>query len=145
MTKLTLFVFGLLGVVVSSSPRITFDERSLILSDSRVLLLSGSVHYFRVPPTEWDHVFSMARDLNLNTIQTYFAWNQHEPTRGNWTWEGPNNLIAFIQAAHRHELFVTLRIGPYICGEFYFGVCARSLLILILTYLAARWVTCLAP
>ena len=29
--------------------------------------------------------------------------------------------MAFIEKAHSLGLYVTVRIGPYICGEYYFG------------------------
>lgn len=48
-------------------------------------------------------------------------WNIHEHKRGNLTWEGRADLSAFIRQAGEAGLYVNLRIGPYICGEYYFG------------------------
>ena len=59
--------------------------------------------------------------MGLNTVQTYIMWNFHEHERGTLTWSGRHNLTHFIELASRHGLYVTLRIGPYVCGEYQFG------------------------
>ena len=98
------------------------DGRSILINNTRQLILSGSVHYSRVLPTDWERVFLLARELHLNTIQTYFMWNFHEgKERGNVTWSGRRDLVQFIQLANEHGLYVNLRIGPYVCGEYYYG------------------------
>lgn len=87
-------------------------------------MLSGAVHYTRVHEEEWERVFELAVEMGLNTIQTYVFWNAHETTRdqvGNPDWSGRANLPRFIELAGKHGLWVTVRIGPYICGEYYFG------------------------
>ena len=104
-----------------ASRNVTFDSRSMIIDGERRLLLSGAVHYARVLPEDWDRVFQLAREMGINTIQTYFMWNFHEPHRGNWSWTGRRDLSAFIRAAAKRDLEIILRIGPYVCGEYYFG------------------------
>lgn len=96
-------------------------ERSVLINGTRELILAGTVHYARVLPDDWNRVFSLAKELGLNTIQTYFMWNFHEHKRGNWSWEGRRDLKRFIQTADEHGLYVNVRIGPYVCGEYYFG------------------------
>ena len=34
---------------------VSYDNRSLLLDNKRVLLLGGSFHYPRAPPEEWQH------------------------------------------------------------------------------------------
>eukprot|EP00931_Biecheleriopsis_adriatica_P078401 TRINITY_DN51862_c0_g1_i1.p1 TRINITY_DN51862_c0_g1~~TRINITY_DN51862_c0_g1_i1.p1 ORF type:complete len:888 (+),score=109.52 TRINITY_DN51862_c0_g1_i1:39-2666(+) len=104
--------------------KVTFDERSLMIGGERELFLSGAVHYPRLMPADWDRVFHLAREMGLNTIQTYVFWNVHEPLladRGNASWSGWADLPAFIRKAQDYNLYVSLRIGPYVCGEYYFG------------------------
>jgi beta-galactosidase len=49
-------------------------------------------------------------------------WNEHEPSRlGNFTWEGYADFTRFLDLVAAHDLFPVLRIGPYKCGEYYFG------------------------
>jgi hypothetical protein len=103
---------------------VTFDERSLMIGGERELFLSGSVHYPRIVPADWDRVFQLAKGMGLNTIQTYVFWNVHEPhlaNRGNASWSGWADLPAFIRKAQDNDLYISLRIGPYICGEYHFG------------------------
>jgi beta-galactosidase GanA len=106
------------------SHNITFDQRSPKINGAPTLLLSGAVHYTRVHEEEWGRVFDLAVEMGLNTIQTYVFWNAHETFAsqvGNASWDGRANLPRFIDAAAARGLWVAVRIGPYICGEYYFG------------------------
>ena len=106
----------------AAPPAVAVDARALRINGTRQLILSGSVHYARVLPSDWERVFLLAKELHLNTIQTYFMWNFHEGTeRGNITWKDRADLVQFITLAQQHGLLVNLRIGPYVCGEYYFG------------------------
>eukprot|EP00755_Sulcionema_specki_P016194 Sspe_Gene.61401::Locus_34073_Transcript_1_2_Confidence_0.500_Length_2681::g.61401::m.61401 len=119
-----LLLVGLLtwNVLVAAGGRnVSFDERSAIIDGERIFILSGAVHYTRVLPDDWPRVFRLAKELGLNTIQTYFMWNFHEAKQGEWNWSGQANVTRFIEAAADEGLYVTLRIGPYVCGEYYYG------------------------
>ena len=108
----------------AESHNVSFDERSAIIDGVPTLMLSGAVHYTRVHEEEWERVFELAVELGLNTVQTYVFWNAHEAVAkqvGNASWAGRANLPRFIQLAAKHGLWVVVRIGPYICGEYYFG------------------------
>lgn len=84
-------------------------------------ILSGAIHYFRVPRDYWDDRLEKARLMGLNTIETYVAWNLHEPRPGEFHFDGNLDIAAFITAAAQHDLKVILRPGPYICSEWDFG------------------------
>ena len=48
------------------------------LLDGRPLrIISGALHYFRIHPAQWGDRIRTARQLGLNTIETYVAWNFH--------------------------------------------------------------------
>ena len=57
----------------------------------------------------------------LNAVQTYIAWNVHEPVHGQYNFEGDADLVSFIELANSVGLLVILRPGPYICAEWEFG------------------------
>ena len=57
----------------------------------------------------------------MNAIQTYVAWNVHEPEPGKFDFEGQNNLIHFIELCAKNDLLVVLRPGPYIDAEWEYG------------------------
>lgn len=84
-------------------------------------ILGGDVHYFRIHPEYWEDRLLRAKALGLNTIQTYVAWNIHEPRQGELHFEGSADLESFLKVAQKLELLVMLRIGPYICAEWDFG------------------------
>ena len=40
---------------------VAYSRRSFVIRGKRILLFSGSIHYTRVPPSDWDNVFRMAK------------------------------------------------------------------------------------
>ena len=100
---------------------VTYDSRSIILDGKRELLLSGSIHYQRVHPSDWPRVLSLAVEAGFNTIQTYTFWDLHEAAEGNISFAGQNDLNSFVSIANSLGLYVVVRIGPYACGEHFNG------------------------
>ncbi|WP_263408581.1 glycoside hydrolase family 35 protein [Terriglobus tenax] len=84
-------------------------------------ILSGEIHYARVPRAYWRQRLRMARAMGLNTITTYVFWNLHEPRPGVYDFSGQNDVAEFIREAQQEGLNVILRPGPYICAEWEFG------------------------
>ena len=80
-------------------------------------ILSGAIHYFRVHPEQWADRIRKARLMGLNTIETYVAWNAHEPRKGEWDATGANDLGAFLDAVAAEGMHAIVRPGPYICAE----------------------------
>lgn len=102
--------------------------RSFAIGDSDFLLdgepfrvLSGALHYFRVHPGQWADRIRKARLMGLNTIETYVAWNAHEPRRGEWDATGWNDLGAFLDLVAAEGMHAIVRPGPYICAEWHNG------------------------
>ena len=62
-------------------------------------ILSGAIHYFRVPAEDWHHSLYNLKALGFNTVETYVAWNMHEPAEGSFNFEGNLDLERFLQAA----------------------------------------------
>ncbi|WP_136043475.1 MULTISPECIES: glycoside hydrolase family 35 protein [unclassified Microbacterium] len=84
-------------------------------------VISGAIHYFRVHPDLWQDRIRKARLMGLNTIETYVAWNAHEPRRGEWDATGWNDLGRFLDLVHAEGLDAIVRPGPYICAEWHNG------------------------
>ena len=84
-------------------------------------MISGSIHYERVPRAYWHDRLRKARAMGLNTIETYVFWNKHEPSPGEFDFSGQNDVAEFIREAQQEGLFVILRPGPYSCAEWDFG------------------------
>nr|GMD00164.1 beta-galactosidase 3-like [Ipomoea batatas] len=69
----------------------------------------------------WEGLIQKAKDGGLDVIDTYVFWNLHEPSPGNYDFEGRNDLVRFIKIIQNAGMYVNLRIGPYVCGEWIFG------------------------
>ncbi|PAV91046.1 hypothetical protein WR25_01257 isoform B [Diploscapter pachys] len=79
--------------------------------------ISGSIHYFRTLPDQWEERLKAIRAAGLNAIQTYIPWNFHETFEGNYNFDGQKNFTRFFEIAGQNDLAVIVRPGPYICGE----------------------------
>ena len=86
-----------------------------------VKLISGAVHYFRNMPDTWEDIFAKLKALGCNCVETYCAWNLHEPEPGKYDFSGRLDIEGFIKAAEKAGLMVIVRPGPYICAEWEFG------------------------
>ncbi|GLU02865.1 hypothetical protein SLE2022_200980 [Rubroshorea leprosula] len=100
---------------------VTYDRKALIINEQRRILFSGSIHYPRSTPEMWEGLIQIAKDGGLDAIDTYVFWNLHEPSPGYYIFEGRYDLVRFIKLVQKAGLYVHLRIGPYICGEWNFG------------------------
>lgn len=95
---------------------------SVFLLDGRPFqMISGEMHYPRVPREAWRQRMKMAKAMGLNVIGTYVFWNLHEPQKGKFDFSGNNDIAAFVRTAQEEGLWVVLRPSPYVCAEWEFG------------------------
>jgi beta-galactosidase len=122
---LSLFLFSLLFNVpgIQAQKKHTFEikDGNFVYDNQPVTILSGEMHYPRIPHQYWRHRMKMLKALGLNTVTTYVFWNIHEPEPGQWDFTGDKNLAEFIKTAEEEGLMVILRPGPYVCAEWEFG------------------------
>ncbi|CAI4229518.1 unnamed protein product [Auanema sp. JU1783] len=102
-----------------SEPSFEIDyENNQFLKDGKPFrYVSGSVHYFRTHPDQWEDRLKMVRAAGLNAIQTYIPWNFHEPHKRRYMFDGAGDFQKFFEIAQANQLFVLVRPGPYICAE----------------------------
>ncbi|WP_406458804.1 glycoside hydrolase family 35 protein [Streptomyces sp. NBC_00876] len=84
-------------------------------------IISAAIHYFRVHPELWEDRLRRLRAMGVNTIETYIAWNLHQPTPDRTDFSGQADITRFIRTAAHLGLDVIVRPGPYICAEWEFG------------------------
>ncbi len=96
-------------------------EDGLYLNDEPFKLLSGAIHYFRIPREQWYRSLYNLKALGFNTVETYTAWNLHEPKEGVFDFSDRLDLKAFIELSQSLGLYVIVRPSPYICAEWEFG------------------------
>ncbi|MDN5899477.1 MAG: beta-galactosidase [Brachybacterium sp.] len=81
------------------------------------LVISGALHYFRVHPEQWRDRLRRLVAMGCNTVETYVAWNVHQPAKDVTTFEGFADLGRFLDIAAEEGLDAIVRPGPYICAE----------------------------
>jgi len=126
--KLIKLLFLIISLFASARLQAQLAKHSFALSDTAFLLdgkplqiISGEMHYTRVPREAWRQRMKMAKTMGLNTIGTYVFWNVHEPQKGHFDFTGNNDIAAFVKTAQEEGLWVILRPSPYVCAEWEFG------------------------
>ena len=92
-------------------------ESDFLLDGRPFRILSGALHYFRVHPDSWADRIEKARQMGLNTIETYVPWNAHSPRPGTFDTSGMLDLERFLREVADAGLYAIVRPGPYICAE----------------------------
>lgn len=118
-----LLLFAILPIVVNSQEKLTFEIKNgdFYVNGKATPLLSGEMHYSRIPHEYWRHRLQMMKGMGLNTVATYVFWNWHETAPGVWDFAGDKNLAEYIKIAGEEGMMVILRPGPYVCAEWEFG------------------------
>nr|XP_037288990.1 beta-galactosidase-like [Rhipicephalus microplus] len=107
------------GESFSHSRSFTVDyANNQFLKDGKPFrIISGSLHYFRVPRAYWKDRLLKMRFAGLNAVDVYAEWSGHEVEPGTFNFEGDYDLGAFLDVAKDVGLLVVFRPGPYICAE----------------------------
>lgn len=100
---------------------LTYQGNTFLLDGKPFVILSGAIHYFRVPREYWHDRLLKLRECGFNTVETYTCWNLHEPKEGQFDFSGMLDLGAFVDEAAAVGLHVIVRPGPYICAEWDLG------------------------
>ena len=64
---------------------------------------------------------SAVKACGFNTVETYVAWNMHEPREGEFDYSDMLDIEDFLATAAELGLYAIVRPGPYICSEWEFG------------------------
>ncbi|MBL7742339.1 MAG: beta-galactosidase [Chitinophagaceae bacterium] len=126
--KYTFFVIAVIASLAftqcrtgQSAHQFTLSDSTFLLDGKPFLMISGEIHYPRVPLEAWRQRMQMAKAMGLNTIGTYVFWNLHEPQKDSFDFSGNNDIAAFVKTAQEEGLWVVLRPSPYVCAEWEFG------------------------
>lgn len=124
-----LFVFVLLSLNFANLAGKTVNTHTFELGKTEFLLdgkpyqvISGEMHFARIPREYWRHRIQMAKAMGCNAIASYVFWNYHEQEEGKFDFTtGNRDLAAFINIVQEEGMWFILRPGPYVCGEWDFG------------------------
>ena len=100
---------------------LTYNDKSFLMDGKPYTILSGAMHYFRIPREYWHDRLLKLKEIGFNTVETYTAWNLHEREEGVFDFTGMLDVAAYVDEAAALGLNVILRPGPYICSEWEFG------------------------
>ena len=89
-------------------------DSGFYLDEKPFQLISGAIHYFRVPRAYWRDRLEKLVALGCNTVETYLPWNLHEPWPGRFDFTGDLDVQAFLCLAAELGLYAIVRPSP--CG-----------------------------
>ncbi len=135
--RFIIFTFSILVFLSGCSPKVEkqnesvekkaahsfkLDSTGFLLDDQPFQIISGEMHYARMPKAYWRHRIQMAKALGCNTIATYVFWNYHETEKGifDFSSEG-KNIQEFLEIIQDEGMYCLFRPGPYSCGEWDLG------------------------
>ena len=95
----------------------TYKEQAFYLNGEKFNIYSGAIHYFRCPSAYWYDRLLKLKECGFNTVETYLAWNLHEPKEGEYNFSGELDFGRFLDIAAELGLKAIVRPGPYICAE----------------------------
>ncbi len=95
-------------------PTANFDSRTLSIDGKRIWIVSGSMHFQRIPRDLWEDRIRTAKAAGLNTIETPIFWNLIEPRPGSYDFKGNNDIKHFISLLAKHNMQAIIRPGPFI-------------------------------
>ncbi|MBW8735227.1 MAG: beta-galactosidase, partial [Asticcacaulis sp.] len=102
--------------------KISWDRRSLMIDDKRVMIWSGEFHPFRLPsPSLWRDVLQKMKATGYNAVTFYFDWGYHSAAPDAYDFSGVRNMERAIQMAEDEGLYVIIRPGPYVNAELTMG------------------------
>ncbi|WP_188795098.1 beta-galactosidase [Dyella nitratireducens] len=102
--------------------RFILQDHDFMLDGAHFQIRSGEMHPARIPKSHWQHRIRMAKAMGLNTIALYVMWNYLEREPGVFDFSSENrDFVSFIKLCQQEGMWVYLRPGPYICGEWDMG------------------------
>src|SRR4051812_23396530 len=101
MKRLIAVLTVLITLNMHAAAQHTFSlgENAFLLDGKPFQMISGEMHYPRVPREAWRARMKMAKAMGLNTIGTYVFWNLHEPEKGHYDFSGNNDIATFVKIA----------------------------------------------
>ncbi len=80
-------------------------------------VVSGELHFSRVPRDRWRETLLIMRECGVNTVSSYVFWNHHNEKKGVFDFSGNRDIAAFLEVCRAIGMPAILRIGPWCHGE----------------------------
>ncbi len=96
-------------------------EGALVVNGARVPILSGEIQFFRMPPQTWDTALAGLKAAGLPMVSTYLSWRRFSLGPDQYDLDGRTDprldVRRFLDLCVKHDLWVTMKPGPWICAE----------------------------
>ena len=99
-----------------STHSFVLGDTDFLLDGKPLQMISGEMHYNRIPREYWRDRIQKAKAMGLNTIGTYIFWNAHEVQQGKYDFSGNNDVAEFVRIAQQEGMWVVMRPSPYVCA-----------------------------
>lgn len=109
------------GLLIAQKHTFKIGEGDFLLDGKPFQIISGEMHFARIPRECWRDRLHMAKAMGLNTIATYVFWNYHEPEKGKYNFKDNADVAEFCRLAQLEGLWVIIRPSPYACAEWEWG------------------------
>jgi beta-galactosidase len=124
--KHTLFFLAAIIIILATpafpqSHTFKVGEGQFLLDGKPFQIISGEMHFARIPRECWRDRLHMAKAMGLNTVATYVFWNYHEQEKGKYNFKDNADIAEFCRLAQEEGLWVIIRPSPYACAEWEFG------------------------
>ncbi|MDP4282724.1 MAG: beta-galactosidase, partial [Bacteroidota bacterium] len=100
----------------------TIKEDRFYLNGKKEFLISGEIHYFRIPRNLWDKHLEAAKEAGLKAVSTYIPWAWHEPEESVFDLGGAScperDIKGWLQLCNDHGLKCIVKPGPFILAEY---------------------------
>lgn len=101
--------------------KVELRQNQIWVGKTKIPLISGEVHYWRLNPSYWKTVLQKVREMGIDVISTYVPWDYHEHKRGQFDFTGKSdetrNLKGFLELSRKLGFWLIIRPGPYIYSE----------------------------
>ena len=120
---LTLFFIGTPPLLAQRAKHtFTLGTTEFLLDGKPFQIISGEMHPARIPAEYWRQRIQMAKAMGCNTISARIFWNFHESEEGVFDFtEGNHNISEFCRIVSEEEMWLLLKPGPYVGGEWDLG------------------------
>ncbi|MFW5798536.1 MAG: beta-galactosidase, partial [Planctomycetota bacterium] len=91
------------------------------LDDTRIPLISGEFHFWRIQKSNWRAILERIRELGVNVVSTYVCWDFHQVTPDTVDLTGQttpqHDFQGFLELTREMGFYLMVRPGPYIYSE----------------------------
>ncbi len=126
MKRLIICLLALAGISLAGCAQNTpgtfeIGKNTFLLNGKPTVLKAAEIHYPRIPEPYWEQRIEMCKALGMNSICIYIFWNLHEQKPGEFDFTGNSDIAKFCRLAQKHDMYVIVRPGPYVCAEWEMG------------------------